>query len=191
MPDLVKLNLLNLLNMAVASGIVIWYYNGIYSQTGCICRTIEECLHYISCENRHVSREIREKLERGGDFINYETWDEVKRVEFYGDIDKLNEYDYLYVLRFPKRIYANKEEACRFIMEEVVKQNKTYNWNRKQDVRNRTYTTCNEDWVKEVCGDDFSNKWQKLWEAYIEEDEFSRKNHIERVDCEWYRNRFN
>jgi hypothetical protein len=87
-----------------------------------------------------------------------------------------------------------------------------YMWGRKQDFENRTRTECNKMWIKEVLDDysflhgkkakiffdyifgkidsisyeklddEYGYVWEKLWEARIEGDQFSCKNHIEEVD---------
>lgn len=164
---------------------VFHYYNKRYSETGGIFATLEQALAFIKKEGRFWSLAL-EKTANKYKNVNLLQATEIysdhgvllQYLPFNGDVGNLQEYPALYILRYPAVIYVEREDACKDGVNYVFKKNGyKYYWVINNDFGKKTMTVCNENWFKQVSGEIVD--WEKIWEARVEEDEWSNENHIE------------
>lgn len=90
---------------------VWWYYNKRYSETGHVGKNLTEVLNFIRKEGMFdIDDEILKQL-RNNEY--YEEFNfKIKRIKYYGNIDKLDKYN-VYILRYPNAIFENRKDALK------------------------------------------------------------------------------
>jgi hypothetical protein len=161
---------------------VWWYYNYRYSETGMISSDIEECYKVMKRDGMNMNS-VRKKIERNGEYdvdFSYGKYvsGRLKRIPFHGEL-----YRGVYILRYPLAAYADKYRAYEDGVKFVIQNNPKYYWSKHNDFNTQTMTECNDAWYMEVTGKSYHNltpkDWKLIYEARVNQDEYSEKNHIE------------
>lgn len=176
-------------NITLKEKEVWWYYNIRYSETGCVSNNLNKIYDRLKYDGIGIPL-IELNLKKYGKYDdNYKV--SIKKVKFHGILD----VDEVYILRCPLGIYSDKKEAYKtgvmYIINDSPLGGKKYKWSRVNDWDKKTITVCDDEWFKKVGGSTLSEieesgkdnmDWKEVWEARIEEDQWSSGNHIEWVE---------